>query len=174
MCNQFNQSTPINYGHIICNFLLKLHIFSCNLATETPLNIDLISFAYYITLITYIETCLYFRYWKGGEKTHEVRGTIEFSSKCQRIQWKNICYYSKRARTCHPAISCVRDQDASTAPARHMWETGSLNWTQFMLQWIMWFPEFAEFSEFLFHLSKTPMESLVSLTFEPCRGSRNR
>ena len=79
MCNQFNQSTPINYDHIICNFLLKLHIFSCNLATETPLNIDPISFAYYITLITYIETCLYFRYWKGGEKTHEVRGTIEFS-----------------------------------------------------------------------------------------------
>ena len=40
---------------------------------------------------------------------------------------KNICHYSKRARTCQPTTSCVRDQDATTAPARHMLETGSLN-----------------------------------------------
>ena len=33
---------------------------------------------------------------------------------------KNICHYSKGAQTCHPATSCVRDQDATTAPARHM------------------------------------------------------
>ena len=33
---------------------------------------------------------------------------------------KNIFHYSERARTCHPANSCVRDQDATTAPARHM------------------------------------------------------
>ena len=67
---------------------------------------------------------------------------------------KNICHYSKRTRTCHPATSCVRDQDATTAPARHIWETGSLNWPQFMLQWSIRFPEF---SEFLFHLGKTPL-----------------
>ena len=41
-----------------------------------------------------------------------------------------------------PAISCTRDQDATTGPARHMWETGSLKWLQFMLQWFIQFPEF--------------------------------
>ena len=46
-----------------------------------------------------------------------------------------------------PATSCVRDQDATTAPARHMWETGSLNWAQFMLQWFINFTEFTEFSK---------------------------
>ena len=47
-----------------------------------------------------------------------------------------------------PAISCVRDQDATSVSARHIWETGSLNWTQFMFQWFIRFPEFAEFAEF--------------------------
>ena len=42
------------------------------------------------------------------------------------------------------AISCVRDQDATTAPARHTLETGSLNWAQFMLlRFIRW----SEFNE---------------------------
>ena len=36
---------------------------------------------------------------------------------------KNICHYSKRARTCHPATFGVTDQNATTP--RHMWETGS-------------------------------------------------
>ena len=49
--------------------------------------------------------------------------------------------------TCHPATSCVRDHDASTVPARHMWEAGSVNWAQFMLQWYIRFPKFAEFNE---------------------------
>ena len=71
---------------------------------------------------------------------------IEFSD-------KNICHYSKRAPTCHLAISRVKDQDAP-APARHVWETGSLNLTKFMFQWFIRFPEF---SEFLFHLGKTPL-----------------
>ena len=56
-------------------------------------------------------------------------------------------YDIKRTRTCHPATSCVRDQHATTAPARHMWEIGSLNWAQFMLQWFISFSEFTEFSE---------------------------
>ena len=67
------------------------------------------------------------------------KGTTFFSSKLlslsfpkcfhwiRWIQWKNICCYCKRARTCHPTTSCVRDQDDTTTPARHMWETRSLN-----------------------------------------------
>ena len=46
-----------------------------------------------------------------------------------------------------PATTSVRDQNATTAPARHAWKTGSLNWGQFMLQWFIRFPEFAEFTE---------------------------
>ena len=46
-----------------------------------------------------------------------------------------------------PATSCVRDQDATTVSARHMWETGSLNWVQFMLRWLIRFPEFTESTE---------------------------
>ena len=45
---------------------------------------------------------------------------------------KNICHYSKKVRTGH---FCEGNQDATTASARHMWETGSLNRTQVMLQW---------------------------------------
>ena len=71
---------------------------------------------------------------------------------------KNICHYSKRLWTCYSATSCVRVQDATTAPAIHMWETGSLNWAQFMLQWFIRFPEF---SGLPFHLGKTPL-SIVS------------
>ena len=78
---------------------------------------------------------------------------------------KNICHYSKRAKPASPATSCVRDQDATTAPARHMLETGSLNWAKFILQWFISFPEFIEFAEFnesSLHLGKTPMYSSVS------------
>ena len=56
-------------------------------------------------------------------------------------------YDIKRTRTCHPATSCVRNQHATTVPARHMWEIGSLNWIQFMLQWFISVSEFTEFSE---------------------------
>ena len=55
-----------------------------------------------------------------------------------------ICHHSKRTLTCHLATSCVKDQDATTAQTRHMWETRSLNWAQFMLKWfihwIQWIP----------------------------------
>ena len=39
-----------------------------------------------------------------------------------------------------PVTSCVRDQVATTVPTRNLWETWSLNWSQFMLQWflILW------------------------------------
>ena len=62
-----------------------------------------------------------------------------------------------------PSTSCVRDQDATTAPARHMWETGSLKWSQFMLQWFISFTECTEFIEFLFHLGKTPLLKIINL-----------
>ena len=61
-----------------------------------------------------------------------------------RIQWQN--YLSLKGF--EPATSCIRDQDATTAPARHMWKTVSLNWAQFMLQWFIKFPEFTEITEF--------------------------
>ena len=53
-----------------------------------------------------------------------------------------------------PATPCARDQDPTTAPARHVWKTGSLNWPWFVLQW---FIRFLEFTEFSFHFGKTPM-----------------
>ena len=46
--------------------------------------------------------------------------------KCfHRIQWQKCLLTVKGFE---PATSCVRDQGVTTAPARHMWETGSLNW----------------------------------------------
>ena len=56
---------------------------------------------------------------------------IEFSlnvfTEFSKFSDKNICHYRKRALACHSATSCVRDQDATTGPARHMLEKGSLN-----------------------------------------------
>ena len=92
---------------------------------------------------------------------------IEFSlnvfTKFSEFNDKNICHYSKRAQTCHQATSCVGDQDATTVPVRHMWETWSLNGLWFMLQWLIRFLEFAKFNEFLFHLGKTPIEPLLDM-----------
>ena len=48
------------------------------------------------------------------------------------------------------AASPVGDQNAASVPRRR-WETGTLNWPQFMLQWFIRFPKFAEFTEFPFH-----------------------
>ena len=39
-----------------------------------------------------------------------------------------------KVKAFEPAASCVRDQDAATQSAGHMWETVSLNRLQFMLQ----------------------------------------
>ena len=50
-------------------------------------------------------------------------------------------------RGLEPTTSCVRHQDATTTPPRHMWEAKSLNWAQFMLQWFIRFPKFSEFKE---------------------------
>ena len=70
---------------------------------------------------------------------------------------KNICHSFK------PATSYVRDQDATTVRARHMWETRSLNWHQLMLQWFIRFPKFAEFIEFPIHLGKTVLSNFLML-----------
>ena len=52
---------------------------------------------------------------------------IYFVKNLNEFTDKNICQYSERARTCHPATSCVRDQNPTAVPARHVLETGSLN-----------------------------------------------
>ena len=67
----------------------------------------------------------------------------------ERIQWQK---FSKRTKTCYPATTCVKDQHATTVPGRHMWETGSLNWANFIS-----LPEFAEFIEILLSWVKTPL-----------------
>ena len=61
-----------------------------------------------------------------------------------------------------PGTSCVRDQDATAAPARHMWETGSLNGPQVRLQWLNRFPHFHEFIEF--NESSAPFRKTPILT----------
>ena len=62
----------------------------------------------------------------------------------QRIQWQKCL----SVKGLVPATSCVRDQDATTVPERHMWETGSLNWPQFMFQWFIRLPDCVQFTEF--------------------------
>ena len=51
--------------------------------------------------------------------------------------------------------SSVKDQDASTAPTRHMSETGSLNCLQSMLLWFITFPGL---TDFLPNLGKSPFD----------------
>ena len=65
-----------------------------------------------------------------------------------------------------PATSCIRDQDATTVPARHMWETGSLNWAQFMHQWLSVSPNSLNSVKVLRYLGKTPMCDLFL-----CKGT---
>ena len=118
-----------------------------------------------------------FEYQNQLSKLWETSIEIEFYLKVftdiQWIQWQNICHYSKRAETCHPTTSHIRNRDATTAPARHIWETGSLNWAQCMLQWFISFPEFAEFSDFLFYLRKTLMFYFDALKLQWCRMCPN-
>ena len=75
---------------------------------------------------------------------------------------KNICHYSKRAGICH---LFARDQHATTGPARHIGETGSLPWAQFMFQWCIRFPDFAEFNESSAHLGNNPLDLICGKLF---------
>ena len=72
-------------------------------------------------------------------------------------------YDINRTRTCHPATSCVRDQHDTTAPARHMWETGSLNQAQFMLHWSSVSLNSLNSAKVLLHLGKTPLSCLFAV-----------
>ena len=67
-------------------------------------------------------------------------------AKC-KTNFLRIKYLSlfKGARTCH--LLCKRPK-CYHSTSRHMWETGSLNWAQFMLKWFIRFPEFAVFTEY--------------------------
>ena len=58
--------------------------------------------------------------------------TIEFSLNVF-AEFSDKNYYMLK-RLFEPAISCVRDQDAATVPARHRYQRESLNGAQFMLQ----------------------------------------
>ena len=60
---------------------------------------------------------------------------------------RNTGVFPLLSKGLEPATSCAKDQDATTAPARrNMWETESLNWALFMLQWFIRFTEFNEIS----------------------------
>ena len=61
-----------------------------------------------------------------------------------------------------PATCCVGHQDVIAMPARHMWEMGSLNRAQFMLQWFIRFRECAEFTEF--NESSDPLKKITNVT----------
>ena len=101
-------------------------------------------------------------------------GNIGVFPKCFHwIQWQQICHYSKRARTYHSATFCARDQDANTAPARHMWETRSLNQAQFMLQWLSVSLNSLNSVKVLLHLGKTPLCRLGLKNVIPS-GNRTR
>ena len=67
------------------------------------------------------------------------------------IGWQKIFVITVKGLK--PATFCVRDHDATTAPAWRMWETGSLNWAQFILQW---------FSDFLNSLNSVHRKILNS------------
>ena len=54
---------------------------------------------------------------------------------------KKNCHFSKSAQTCHPATSCLRDQNATTVPDK------IFKLTPFLASVIIRFPEFVEFSE---------------------------
>ena len=53
------------------------------------------------------------------------------------ISRNSVTINAVSASELEPATCCVRDQDPTTVPARHAWETGYLNWDQFMLEWVL-------------------------------------
>ena len=73
---------------------------------------------------------------------HHRKSGIFFLNVFNEFSVKNVV---KKGSNLPPV--CVRNQNASTVPTRHRWETRSLNWTQFMLQWFIIFPKFAEIAE---------------------------
>ena len=72
------------------------------------------------------------------------------------IQWIQKQKYQS-LKGLEPTTFCVRDQDATTAPARQIWETGSLNWAQFLLRWFIRSLDSLNSMKVLLHLGKTPI-----------------
>ena len=67
---------------------------------------------------------------------------LHFIQHMSQINWSNsIWSFSLNV------FSEFKDQDATTVPERHMWETRILNWAQFILRWFIRSPEFTEFRE---------------------------
>ena len=64
-----------------------------------------------------------------------------------------------RVKGLKPVTSCVRVQDATTAPARHIWETVSWNWAH------VEFAEITEFNESSAPFRKNSIESVKSPSF---------
>ena len=69
-------------------------------------------------------------------ETSKLCDISRFRRNCHELFTWSIWFFPKCFQTCHPTTSCVRVQDATTAPARHMWKTRSLNWPKFMLLWL--------------------------------------
>ena len=107
-----------------------------------------------LTTFKHCDNILVMKY-RTSYPVKNIKPTWVFPSCFHWIQWKKILVITIKGF--EPATFSVREQDVTTAPARHMWETGPLNWLQFMLHWFIRFSEFAEFTEFLFHFGKTPM-----------------
>ena len=94
------------------------------------------------SVVSLLSKCRFFGYYQNSKNLVNsveliLNVSTEFSDKIFIITVKGL----------ELGTSCVRDQDATTAPARHLWEAGSLNWAQFMLQWFIRFSEFTEFNE---------------------------
>ena len=54
----------------------------------------------------------------------------------------------QKQRFCRKSATlCAKYQDVTTQPKKHGYQTGSLNWLQFMLFWLIRFPELAENNE---------------------------
>ena len=75
---------------------------------------------------------------------------------------KNICHYSKRARTCH--LLCQRPGCYHSASKTYV-DTGSLNWAQFMLQWFSDSPNSLNSEKVLLYLGKTPLRCHFCVRF---------
>ena len=86
----------VNIQAFRVHFLKKCRIFLCNFLTSTKCR---------------------------QHVSHKEKWHVRVFLKC--FQWIS-CLYSKRAGTCHPAISCVRKQYATSVPARHIYERQDL------------------------------------------------
>ena len=83
--------------------------------------------------------------------------------------------------TCHSATSCVRGQNTTTAPARHIWETASLNQAQIMLRWLLDSPNSLNLVKVPLHLENNSIRSphhamhwFLQIKFIPNKNRQHR